>query len=167
MKRTRGFWLVGLLLPLTLFAAAPDISLRDVDGNTHEVNEYIGRGRWTVVAVWSVDCVICQRELPEVAFFHDAHKNKDAIVLGVSVDGIAERVRVRKFIDDNELGFPNLIGERADVAKFGGGSLRGTPTYLIFLPDGRLAARHVGASAPDYLDRELARLKKQQGNSVR
>jgi thiol-disulfide isomerase/thioredoxin len=167
VKRFRWVGLLGLLLPLVLAAAAPDLALRDVDGKSHPVREYIGRGQWTVVALWSVDCVICQRELPEVAFFHDAHKDKDARVLGVSVDGYAERARVRGFIDHHGLGFPNLLGERADVAGFGGGALRGTPTYLIFTPDGRLAARHVGASQPDFLDRELARLKAQQEQSPR
>lgn len=166
MNRFRRFWLLGALFPL-LAAAAPDVALRDIDGAVHHAKEYIGRGQWTVVAVWRVDCVICQRELPEIAFFHDAHKGNDAAVLGVSVDGFSDRVRVKKFINEHALGFPNLIGERSDIDRFGAGPLLGTPTLLIFTPDGKLASRHVGASEPEYLDRELARLKSRYGRPTK
>jgi peroxiredoxin len=159
VQRIRAVGWSGLLLATLLWAAAPDLTLRDVDGQHRPLGDYIGRGQWTVVAVWSVDCLICQREMPEIAFFHDAHRSRDASVLGVSVDGFTERQRVQRFIDEHALGFPNLIGERADVARLSGSPFRGTPTYLIFTPRGELAARHVGASAPGYLDRELARLQ--------
>jgi thiol-disulfide isomerase/thioredoxin len=157
VRRFQRFWLLWLLLlPVAVVAATPDLRLRDIDGQSHHVSEYIGRGQWTVVAVWSVDCVICQRELPEIAFFHDAHKHKKAIVLGLAVDGFTDRERVKKFIDDNALGFPNLIAERADVAQFGGGPLKGTPTYLIFSPKGELIARRVGATTVTEIERVIA-----------
>jgi len=156
MKTRRRWWLAWLLLPALVSAVAPDLTLRDVDGRSWHVKEFIGRGQWTVVAVWSVDCVICQREIPDVAFFHDDHRGKDARVLGVSVDGFADRVRIRKFIDDNSLSFPNLIALRADIVKFGAGPLLGTPTYLIFAPNGKLAARRVGATDIAELERIIA-----------
>jgi peroxiredoxin len=156
MKTRRRWWLAWLLLPALVSAAAPDLTLRDVDGRSRHVGDFIGRGQWTVVAVWSVDCVICHREIPHVAFFHDEHRGRDAHVLGVSVDGFADRVRIRKFIDDYSLSFPNLIAERGEFAKFGGGPLRGTPTYLIFAPDGKLAARRVGATDIAEIERIIA-----------
>ena len=44
-------WLVVALLvvPGLVLAAGPDIKLQDVEGKEHNVNEYIGQGKWTVV----------------------------------------------------------------------------------------------------------------------
>jgi peroxiredoxin len=142
-----------LLLPWLAWAAAPEMMLRDLDGGNHRVGEYIGHDRWTVVAVWSVDCPICQREIHHMAFFHDEHAKKEATVLGVSIDGFADRARIKRFIDEHALNFPNLIGTRQDIARFGGGPFKGTPTYLFFSPNGQLVAHRLGAITQDEAER--------------
>lgn len=144
MKRA-GLIAVLVMLPWLTSAAAPDVQMPDVTGKPHHMREYIGRGQPTLVAVWSVDCVICQRDIPELAFLSEDLKKKNATVLGVSVDGTAESGRVKTFVGDNGIGFPNLVGERDDVERFGGGKFLGTPTYLFFSPEGKLVARRVGA----------------------
>ncbi|MDO8595883.1 MAG: hypothetical protein Q7R45_04580, partial [Sulfuricaulis sp.] len=54
-------WLTALLLaPLLTLAAPPsDVSLKDFNGKTRQTSEFLGKGKWTVVAVWSADCPIC------------------------------------------------------------------------------------------------------------
>ena len=42
-------WMAGVMMALmlhTAHAAAPDISLPDLQGRTHHLNEYIGHGKW-------------------------------------------------------------------------------------------------------------------------
>jgi hypothetical protein len=97
--------------------------------------------------------------MPELAFFHEDHKKKDTAVLGIAVDGVGERKRVQAFIDEHALGFPNLIGERSDIARFGAGAFRGTPTYLFFTPKGELVAQHVGSLAIAEVERIIAKAK--------
>ena len=58
-------------------------TLRDFDGNPHHLSEYIGNGKWTVVAIWENDCPICNAEIQTMEFFHLDRKDKDATVLGV------------------------------------------------------------------------------------
>jgi len=157
MKWLRRILLVGMCIPWLAAAAAsvPEIALPDVAGQPHPVSEYIGHGRWSIVAVWSVDCVICRREIPELAFFHEDHQHRDAAVLGVSIDGREQRGRVKAFVNDHGLGFPTLIGNRADVARLGAERFRGTPTYLIFSPKGELVAQHVGSLPITEIERML------------
>ena len=62
-------WLAALLLaPLLTLAAPPDVSLKDFNGKTRQVSEFLGQGKWTVVAVWSADCPICKREIFHMTF---------------------------------------------------------------------------------------------------
>jgi thiol-disulfide isomerase/thioredoxin len=133
----------ALLLP-PLAVAGPDLVLPDLDGRSRSVNEFIGHGKWTVVAIWSADCPICRRDMPEMAFFHDAHRHKDAIVVGVSIDGGARKPEILQFVADQGLDFVNLIGTPVHMAAFGG-PFRGTPTYYVYSPKGNLVTRQVGS----------------------
>jgi peroxiredoxin len=134
-----------LLLPLVSFAA-PDLVLKTVDGESRNVSEYIGKGKWTVVAIWAHNCHVCNDEMPAMTFFHDAHKDNDAIVLGVSIDGWDKRLKAKRFIETHALNFPNLIAEPRQevIGKFGGGQFYGTPTFYVYSPEGELLARQIG-----------------------
>lgn len=154
-------WLAGLLLmvtPLWASAASPDIVLKGLDGATRNVNEFIGKGQWTVVAIWHSDCPICKRDIHEMAFFHDAHKKtKDATVLGISVDGYANKAKAQRFVDEHSLDFTNLVAEPEQIARFGAGRFVGTPTFYIYSPQGELAAKQVGPITQEDIEQFIAK----------
>lgn len=157
VRRMKYWFLLLLLAPLWALAVGPDITLKGLDGKARNVNEFIGKGKWTVVAIWASDCPICKREIHQMAFFHDAHKNKDAIVLGVSVDGYANKAKVQRFIDEHSLDFTNLIAEPEQIARFGAGRFVGTPTYYVYSPQGELAAKQVGPTTQEDIEQFIAK----------
>lgn len=149
---------LALLFVATAAAAVavPNIAMKDLAGKTHNVNEFIGKGKWTVVAVWAHDCPICNQEIYQMEFFHDAHRKKDATVLGISIDG--DNVdQAKRFVEDHSLTFPNLITDPGTVSEFGAGDLIGTPTYLIFTPDGTLAGKNVGPLSQEQIEAMMAK----------
>lgn len=92
-----------------------------------------------------------------MSFFHDAHKNKDAIVLGVSIDGKAGKQKALGFIKDHGLDFTNLLAELPQVQKFGGGPLMGTPTFYIYSPKGKLLAYQAGPVTQQQIEQFMAK----------
>lgn len=163
MLRFMRWMAVALLaLPLAVGAAAPNMVLKDQDGKARNVSEFIGHGKWTVVAVWSADCPICRREIHHMAFFHDDHKKSDAQVMGLSIDSEAGRAKALGFINDHSLSFPNLIGDPEVAAALGGGMFIGTPTYYVYSPEGKLAAQRVGPVTLDQMEDLLRQLKAKQ-----
>lgn len=157
MRVVKWFYLLLWLLPLSVLAAS-DIVLKDLNGKEHNLKEYVGKGKWTVVAVWSADCPICRREIYHMTFFHEEHKNKDAQVLGLSVDN--DRKKAQGFVDDQGLNFPSLLGGPNDAVRIGG-SFVGTPTYFFFSPDGRLLSQRVGAVTQAQAEGIISTLKAQ------
>jgi len=152
------YWVLLLLLaPLWALAASPDVVLKNLEGQARNVNEFIGKGKWVVVAIWHSDCPICKRDIHQMAFFHDAHKNKNAIVLGVSVDGYANKAKAQRFIDEHSLDFTNLTAEPEQIARFGAGKFVGTPTFYIYSPQGELAAKQVGPITQEDIERLIAK----------
>ena len=140
--------------------AASDVVVKDLNGKDHNLKEYIGKGKWTVVTVWSADCPICRRDIYHMTFFHEEHKNKDAQVVGLSIDN--DRKKAQGFVDDQGLNFTNLVGRPADAAAIGGRFI-GTPTYFFFSPDGRLMSERVGPVTQAQAEGIISTLKAQLG----
>jgi len=147
-----------MLLALPTWAGAPSIPLHDLDGRDRNVNEFIGHTKWTIVVAWSHDCRICDREIDQMAALHTAHKDKDAIVLGITLDGADHLKEARAFVKRHNLPFTNLITEPSQevMVKFGAGRFVGTPTYYIYDPQGEIVGQNIGpltrAEVEEFID---------------
>ena len=156
-------WLAVLfMIPALVLAAGPDLRLKDVEGKEHNVNEYIGQGKWTVVAVWSADCPICRRDIYHMAFFYDENHKKNATVLGLSIDGYDNRDKARGFIEDQSLNFPNLVGEVDDAIRLSNAMFIGTPTYYFFSPEGKFMTQRIGPVTQQQAEQLIVELEKQR-----
>ncbi|MGD8568293.1 MAG: TlpA disulfide reductase family protein [Gammaproteobacteria bacterium] len=143
--------LAGLIL-IAAFApamATADTSLKDFDGNVKNVDQYTGNGKWLVVMLWASDCAVCNREVHEYVAFHKQHHNKDARMLGVSLDGEAKKADARGFLKKHNVNFPSLIGDPLTVAamyqNLTGDTWVGTPSFMVYTPDGKLLGAQAGA----------------------
>lgn len=150
-------WLV--LLPWLALAAVPDLVLKDLEGREHHVREFLGQGKWVVVAVWSADCPVCRREIYHMTFFHDENRKKGMEVLGLSIDGWENVEKARAFARDQSLNFPNLIGDPDTPSRLTGTLFVGTPTYYVFSPEGALLAQRIGAVTQEQMEALIADLK--------
>ncbi|MCB1802906.1 MAG: TlpA family protein disulfide reductase [Gammaproteobacteria bacterium] len=162
MKRLA--WIMGLTmagLVSSAVQAAEEVILTDFDGRPQTIQDYAGKGKWLVVQYWAHDCGICNQEAPNYARFHDEHAEQDAQVLGISIDGAGNRAEAEAYIARHELTFPNLIGEPVPVMlnfmSLTQESFRGTPTFLLYSPDGTLKAAQAGAVPVESIKAYIAR----------
>lgn len=145
----------GLLFALLVGASsvsaavsAPFGDLLNVDGQAIGSEADLGIGKWQLVMFWATDCHICAEMKPVLSAFHDEHKDTDAQVLGIALDGHNQHRAVKQYVNDHNVSFPNFVGEIGLVAmNFELNTqepLRGTPTYLLFNPAGELLAIDYG-----------------------
>lgn len=131
-------------------------TLEDFNGKPHQLNEFTGQGNWTVVMFWASDCHVCNAEAEQYIQFHEAHKDKDAKILGISLDGEAKKKDAEAFIKRHAVTFPSLLGDPGEVAsmyeKLTGGTWVGTPTFLVYSPTGELKAAQPGAVPPELIE---------------
>lgn len=64
--------------------AAPDFSLLDLNGRTHNLFDY--KGKVVVLNFWASWCGECIKEMPSLNTLHEQMKNRDVVVLGISID---------------------------------------------------------------------------------
>ena len=153
--------LIGCLVALWWLPLAQAAGLTDLQGHARNIGDYTGKGKWTVVMIWASDCVVCNREVFHYVDFQTFHSDKDARVLGISMDGAAGVADAKAFIDRHAINFPNLIGEPQEVAELytnaTGQPWRGTPSFLIYDPQGKLRAGQVGAVPTELINEFIAR----------
>jgi len=153
---------IFVLLSATVGAQVNPVAVfSDFDGQARSIESYTANGHWLVVMIWASDCHVCNAEAESYAQFHEANADKGIRVLGVSLDGEAGKSAARAFVERHDLPFPNLIGEPGMVGLYYAGltqtALRGTPTIMVYDPQGNLAAAQAGAVATDAIENYIAK----------
>lgn len=124
------------------------------------LSEFTGQGKWTVVMFWASDCHVCNQEIDQYNSFHNKHRNSDAIVIGVSMDPKTKRTEAQEFVKRHKVPFTNLQGIPVQIAQqfqaLTGQEWIGTPTFLVFSPQGELLAQQVGAVPVPIIEKFMA-----------
>ena len=149
----------ALLAPLG--ARAAGVEVQSLDGRRAGLGEFLAKDKWTLVMVWPPYCGACRKQYPLISEFHSKHKDKDAAVLGVSLDGYGESEKVKTYQGAHQQNFPSVLADPDDfIDKYQrttGEKFTGTPTYLLYDAKGALRAYIDGlvstADIEDYLKR--------------
>lgn len=119
---------------------APSWTLTDLDGNT--VNSAQFEGKTVVVDFWATWCGPCRMEIPGYIALQKKYADKGLVVIGVSLDQQGPGV-VKRFVSENGINYPIVMGDETIVDAFGG--VDGIPTTFIIGPDGTIRHKKVGA----------------------
>ena len=120
-------------------AEVVDFSLPSIDGSQRNLSEF--RGKWVVVNYWATWCPPCLEEIPELVNFHEEHKDKNAVVIGVNFEDIGIP-QLKTFVEDYFMSYPILHSKPA--ARSDLGLISGLPTSFLISPDGILVAKQTG-----------------------
>lgn len=157
--------LIRIAIPLVLALATPLAhafgTLTSTDGKPQTLDNYLVKGKWNVVMVWASYCGTCNEEVGKYMTFYNKHKDRDATVIGISVDGKDNKADADAFLKRHKVNFPNAIAElesvEATMPKMTGKEWLGTPTFLIYKPNGELASMKVGAVPTSFVEDLIAR----------
>lgn len=130
------------LLAITSVQANDEIKFKTLDGKIVKLSDY--KGKWVIVNYWATWCPPCLVEMPELSLFHEEHKDKDAIVLGVNYESISTGL-VKQFLTEQMIEFPvvqEINGPNGRTTSFG--PLKGLPTTYMVSPSGEVVETRVG-----------------------
>lgn len=141
-----------------------DLDMKKLNGETGSLEEYVGKGKWTLVMLWETTCSICKQQEPEYSAFHQRHKDNNAEVIGIAIDGTENLQLITDYLKNNPLPYPIMVANKPELREryFAATDeyFRGTPTYLLFAPDGKLIANQPGmlpaASVEFYIEEKSA-----------
>lgn len=135
-------WVAVVVLGASLGAgqaAERDFTLSDANGVRHELKDY--RGKWVVVNYWATWCPPCLGEIPDLIKFHDKHKDRDAVVIGVDYEDISAQ-QLAVHVQRLGISYPVMQDDPSVDPQFG--AVPGLPTTFLINPQGELVARQTG-----------------------
>ena len=152
MKKLFTLIFVSLFFQVSFVAA---FELEDFNGAKINLDDKIGQGKWALVMFWAHDCGVCKTEFPIFSDFHS--KRDDVEVIAVSIDGQEKKTLAQTFIDTYKPSFTPYLSELTIVAAnyqlITEEGFRGTPTFLLFKPDGTLLGNNPGKLSVEALER--------------
>lgn len=160
MKKFVLFALI-LCMPLLVHAEPIKFPVTTLDGEEINLGDKVGKGKWLLVMFWATDCPICKMQEPTISAFHEAHSDIDAEVIGVSIDGPDNMAEVKKYLAENDLAYPNYVTDVLSAsfsyAGIAQNQFKGTPTYLLFNPQGELLGDNPGPMRLEALESFIER----------
>ena len=129
-----------LLLACLSISHAADFVLEDIQGRTHRLADY--RGKWVLVNFWATWCSPCLSEIPELSSLHNAHKDKDLLVIGIAMQS-GSRKEVDDFAQAHRISYPVVLGDFKSARQIGAVDV--LPSSYLYNTKGELVSYQAGA----------------------
>lgn len=150
------FFAILLTLSHTIYAQEHNFFLNGLDGQQHSLSQYVGKGKWVIVNVWATACPSCRRELFDLASFHDRHREKDAIVVGLTLDletfEIPDKAYLANFASTYLIEYPLLLVSGQIASKAIGIPVTTVPTSFFYNPKGEMVYQISGEITTQVLE---------------
>ena len=128
-----------LLLACLSVSHAADFMLEDIQDRTHHLADY--RGKWVLVNFWATWCSPCLSEIPELSSLHNAHKDKDLLVIWIAMQSGSRRI-VDDFARAHGISYPVVLGDFKTARQIGAVDV--LPSSYLYSPNGEQVSYQAG-----------------------
>ena len=120
---------------------APEISMKDTEGNTRRLSDL--RGKVVLIDFWASWCGPCRRENPNVVKLYKKYHDRGFEIYSVSLD--KEKSAWLKAIKDDGLIWPNHVSDLNGWTSSGGKTygIMSVPSTVLVDKDGKIIARNL------------------------
>ncbi len=159
MKKAIIFLIVGLIFIFALAynaagqnigSAAPQFTLKDIDGKNVNLNDY--KDKVIILDFWATWCPPCRKEIPDFIALQNEYGKKGLQIIGIAVDrgGIKS---VKPFYKKMGINYQVLISDGKVDLKYGG--IQAIPTTFVIDKNGKIVKKYVGFQPKATFEKEI------------
>jgi len=127
------------IIPIKGDRKAPDFSLKGLNGKKVELKQL--RGKVVFLNFWATWCSPCKEEMPSMEALHQQFKEKNFILITVSVDYGGQKT-VKEFMNKHQYTFSVLLDP--DGETLGLFDVKGIPTTYLIDKKGKTVGKAIG-----------------------
>jgi cytochrome c biogenesis protein CcmG/thiol:disulfide interchange protein DsbE len=131
---------------------APDFTLPQLEGKDLRLSSY--RGKVVLLDFWASWCAPCREETPHLIELQQKYGDRGLQIIGVSMDDSPDPARA--FYQQFHMNYPVVMGNAKTGERYGG--VLGLPIAFLINGDGRIYAKHIGATDPAIFEKEVVTL---------
>lgn len=131
---------------------APQFSLIDLNGRKLELADH--KGKVVLLDFWATWCGPCRIEIPGLVRLQERYRDQGLMIIGIALDDSPEPVR--EFYREYRMNYPVAMGDERITTLYGG--ILGLPTTFLIGRDGRIHAKHMGATDVSVFEEEVKEL---------
>lgn len=131
---------------------AADFTLSQLNGQELRLSSY--RGKVVLLDFWATWCDPCREATPHLVELQQKYGARGLQIIGISMDDSPEPVG--PFYQQFHVNYPVVMGNAKTGELYGG--VLGLPIAFLLDRDGRIYAKHIGATDPEIFEREIKRL---------
>ncbi len=129
---------------------APEFTLQDLQGKRISISDF--KNKVVLINFWASWCIPCKNEMPSLNRLFLRYKDRDLVVLGISIDRTKEAVQ--NFLKETPLNFPILLDSTVEISqKY---KVYAYPTTFLINRKGIIKAKFIGEE--DWLSPEKTTL---------
>ncbi|MDR9436000.1 MAG: TlpA disulfide reductase family protein [Thiohalophilus sp.] len=121
---------------------APDISFKNVEGESLSLQQFQQQGRPVLVTFWATSCPGCIKEMPHlIEMYHDlAPRGLEIIGVAMAYDPPNHVMRMR---EEKNIPYPIVLDIDSTIAR-AFGEVKLTPSHFLINPRGRIVHHKIG-----------------------
>lgn len=131
---------------------APDFNLPRIDGGQLQLSSY--RGKVVLLDFWATWCVPCREETPNFVELQKKYGDRGLQIIAVSMDDSTDPVHT--FYQQFHINYPIVMGTEEVASSYGG--VLGLPIAFLIDREGRIYAKHIGATDAAVFDKDVTTL---------
>jgi thiol-disulfide isomerase/thioredoxin len=135
-------------------SAAPAVSVRDLDGNTVDLGQYIGK-KPMLLEFWATWCELCEQLLPQIRGAQAAYGSAVEFI-GINVTVNQTPARVRRYLQEHQPPFRTLYDEEGVSTR----AYQVPATSYVVIVDRAGKVAYTGSGGTQDLDTPLRRVTK-------
>jgi len=139
----------------------PSVDIKTLDGKTANIQDFVGKGKITVVSFWATWCSPCKRELDAIAdIYPDWQEEYDVEFLAITIDNARALAKVPAMVSSKGWEYTILSDSKQELQR--ALNFQTIPQTFLLNGEGEIIYSHNGYNPGDEYELE-EKIKKAAG----